>query len=83
MTHEKMNEYRKKLGEFFYPFLANVELKNISAVENTESLIDAFIAFNANGYFAQPHLDDDVEKNTDSNELLEFSKTIGKAYRLE
>lgn len=67
MTDKEMNAYRKKLGAFFYPFLANVELKNISAVENTEKLIDTFIAFNANGYFAQTCLTGTTSPDVDKS----------------
>ncbi|MGG2141220.1 hypothetical protein [Symbiopectobacterium sp. RP] len=54
MQNDDMKEYRRKLGEFFYPFLGNVELGNVSALENTTTLIDAFINFNEIGYFNRP-----------------------------
>ncbi|MGL9721776.1 hypothetical protein [Symbiopectobacterium sp.] len=54
MQNDDMKEYRRKLGEFFYPFLGNVELGNVSALENTTNLIDAFINFNEVGYFNRP-----------------------------
>ncbi|EJD6583247.1 hypothetical protein M0L63_RS17540 [Providencia rettgeri] len=56
MEKEKENEYRKRLLEFFYPFLANVELGNISATENAENLVNAFINFYEDGYFSPPYL---------------------------
>ncbi|WP_163826860.1 hypothetical protein [Proteus vulgaris] len=56
MDKEKENEYRERLLEFFYPFLANVELGNISATENAENLVNAFISFYEDGYFSPPYL---------------------------
>jgi hypothetical protein len=63
MQHNAMEEFRKKLGEFFYPFLGNVELGNISASENINNLIDAFIIFNERGYFRAPNSDCDAVKH--------------------
>ncbi|QZN94140.1 hypothetical protein [Symbiopectobacterium purcellii] len=54
MQNDDMKEYLTKLGEFFYPFLVNVELGNVSALENTTNLINAFINFNEVGYFNRP-----------------------------
>lgn len=64
MSKEEMTEYRRKLGEFFYPFLGNVELGNISASENTKLLVDAFISFNAAGYFIHRSSEEDTETIT-------------------
>lgn len=61
MSKEQITEYRRKLGEFFYPFLGNVELGNISASENTKHLVDAFIGFNEAGYFCHQHSEEDME----------------------
>lgn len=54
MQDDDMIEYRNKVGDFFYPFLANVELGNVSAAQNTGNLIAAFINFNEIGYFNRP-----------------------------
>lgn len=64
MSKEQMTEYRRKLGEFFYPFLGNIELGNISALENTKLLVDVFISFNEVGYFIHPYSEEDTETIT-------------------
>ena len=45
---------REKLVEFFYPFIGNVELGNISASEATHALVDAFILYSQQGWIAFP-----------------------------
>lgn len=93
MEELEMREYRRRLAGFFYPFLANVELGNISAEEGIRSLIDAFMSYNEISYFQPPpHADSDekastkeADEVTKENEscLLEASKAIGRIYHLE
>lgn len=60
-----MSNYRERLAEFFYPFLANVELGNISALNNTRELVDAYMSYAKHGYFAPPNLDGAIQVNSE------------------
>lgn len=72
MTDDCMRNYRERLGGFFYPFLANVELGNISAKENTNQLVDAFIIFNSQ----EVGMDKELTGNKESHVLQSDSRVI-------
>ena len=83
---------REKLVEFFYPFIGNVELGNISASEATHALVDAFIHFSNQGWLIVPKEKDYQSKNSMENDepprkddecLEKISNAICQVYRLE